>query len=327
MSTLTEDQRRELVLKAIDHANIVAGQDDAMFVRELRAKFFAEEEQRSTRARRSLAMRRPVDLNLKIFEDPRFVRNARALAQRTRGGMRIIGGIPVNASNFQDCVAVGDNQEWFCSGTLIATNAVLTAGHCTARATRIFFGNNIDRQGKIVRVIKTVPHPQYDKVIPSNDLMVLMLASGVTATTAAPRSIAPCAIIDQAIDARLVGFGNTDMTGSFGYGIKRQTDVPIASHSCEGSVDGNDDEAVYGCHPRLELIAGKPLLNKDTCSGDSGGPLYVSDDNVNWFLAGATSRSTKSAKKNCGDGGVYVRVDRYRDWIESMPGLDLPTGN
>jgi hypothetical protein len=27
---------------------------------------------------------------------------------------------------------------------------------------------------------------------------------------------------------------------------------------------------------------------------------------------------------NCGDGGVYVRVDRYRTWIDSIPGVTLP---
>jgi endonuclease G len=146
---------------------------------------------------------------------------------------------------------------------------------------------------------------------------VLILESPVK--DVAPRQIATPEIINAAPHARVVGFGTTESTGFFGYGIKRQTDVPIASNSCEGQVNGRDDQTVYGCDPALELIAGKPLLAKDTCTGDSGGPLYVSDGRDGWLLAGATSRATKAALNTCGDGGVYVRVDRYLDWIQSIP--------
>jgi endonuclease G len=59
------------------------------------------------------------------------------------------------------------------------------------------------------------------------------------------------------------------------------------------------------------------MLAKDTCTGDSGGPIYIRDGQ-DWLLAGATSRATKGSVNNCGDGGVYVRVDRYLDWIDSI---------
>jgi hypothetical protein len=26
----------------------------------------------------------------------------------------------------------------------------------------------------------------------------------------------------------------------------------------------------------------------------------------------------------CGDGGIYARVDAYRAWIDSIPGVTLP---
>ena len=68
----------------------------------------------------------------------------------------------------------------------------------------------------------------------------------------------------------------------------------------------------------------KPLLGKDTCSGDSGGPFYVTDGKSGWLLAGATSRSTKSAMATCGDGGIYVRLDRYREWISDVAKVRIP---
>jgi endonuclease G len=112
--------------------------------------------------------------------------------------------------------------------------------------------------------------------------------------------------------------------GMFGYGVKRQVDVPIASNDCRGSSAGHDDHTAYGCDIGLEIVAGRPLLAQDSCNGDSGGPFYVLDKKK-WVLAGVTSRATDSAMHNCGDGGIYVRVDRYRSWIDGLPGVTLPS--
>jgi secreted trypsin-like serine protease len=83
-------------------------------------------------------------------------------------------------------------------------------------------------------------------------------------------------------------------------------------------VKGRADSAVYGCHSGLEIVAGKPLLQFDTCKGDSGGPFFLSDARGRWFLAGVTSRGTDLAKTMCGDGGLYVRLDKYAAWIQSV---------
>ncbi len=120
-----------------------------------------------------------------------------------------------------------------------------------------------------------------------------------------------------------MGFGNTEATGTFGYGQKRFVDVPIASPDCRGEISGEFDSVTYGCDVGLELVAGRPLLARDSCTGDSGGPFYV-QDGVPWLLAAATSRATDSSMSNCGDGGVYVRADRYRTWIDAIPGVTLP---
>jgi endonuclease G len=324
---MSDAQHNALVRKAIAHADRVAGGDDAAFVHALRTHFFTQHATQRSRALRVVPAgglrREPAgDPSFHIFQDPRFLRNARELARRTQRGVRVIGGTTVKAKDFRDCVAVGNDQQWGCSGTLIASNVVLTAGHCASFATRVFVGRDVAKAGKIVRVARRVRHPEYHKQGKHNDLMVLVLDAPVSGVP--PRALAPSAVIDAAGDARVVGFGNTDPSGTFGYGVKRQTDVPVASAACDGGVNGEEDRVVYGCDPTLELIAGKPLLARDTCTGDSGGPIYVADGPGKWLLAGATSRATDSATNNCGDGGVYVRVDRYRSWIESIPGVDLP---
>jgi secreted trypsin-like serine protease len=107
-----------------------------------------------------------------------------------------------------------------------------------------------------------------------------------------------------------------------GYGEKRAVDVPIASIDSTGA--GVADR--YGSDPGLELVAGSPFLDRDTCKGDSGGPVYIDIDGQ-WFLAGATSRgvsptpgAVSDPQRLCGDGGIYVRIDKYLDWVKSVPG-------
>jgi secreted trypsin-like serine protease len=309
------------VRAAIEYAEQWAAHDDQAFVEALTAHFDKSVQQANRAAGRFRVSSGSGPRSFHIYKDPRYLKNARELARRTLGGTRIIGGRPVAAGEFLDCVAVGSDNQWGCTGTLIASDVVVTAGHCVDFATRVYFGANVAQPGRIVKVKKAVRHPKYHKGA-KNDLMVLVLAEKVAAIP--PRPLAAKALIDKATDGRAVGFGNVDPMGMFGYGIKREVDVPVASPGCRGKVDGSDDASAYGCDLGLEFVAGRPLLERDSCTGDSGGPFYIQDKKKKWVLAGATSRATSSSMNNCGDGGIYVRIDRYRAWIDGIPGVTLP---
>jgi secreted trypsin-like serine protease len=260
-------------------------------------------------------------IDFQLFEDPRFVRNQEVLKQQAQGGTRVLGGTVVPSKAYLDCVAVGCDSSWTCTGTLIGPNTVLTAGHCLECATRIFIGSDVEKPGRIVGVATRVRHPGYRADVFEHDLMILLLDEHVD--DVAPRRLAGPAAIGQATDGRVVGFGRIDPNGEFGYGRKRQVDVPIASIDCRGSARGRSDVDQYGCHLGVEIVAGRPGLEQDSCSGDSGGPFYVEHPEGEWLLAGAVSRATRSAVRTCGDGGVYVRVDAYHDWMTSIPGVQL----
>jgi endonuclease G len=319
----TAEQQRELIQNAINHADATAGNNDVDFVKEFRSKYFLEESKLNRGLQRSLDQRRTVTNNssVSIYNDPRYARNARQLTlQLTREkqeDLRIIGGTPVENTTFDDCVAVLNDGEAHCTGTLIAKNVVLTAGHCqcTLCNLSVKVANDINDEGEVVNVARQVRHPKYN-INGHNDLTILVLESEITDVQ--PRKIAPSQMIDRGTYVRAVGFGATSLDGRFGYGTKRQVNVPIVSNSCQGKINGQDDHNAYNCDPGLELIAGKPMLLKDTCNGDSGGPVYIPEGQGNWLLAGATSRATPGNPNNCGDGGVYVRVDRYLNWINSI---------
>ena len=249
----------------------------------------------------------------RLANDPRYLANIRKLAKQ-KPNESIVGGSAVDGKEFNDCVAVGDDEQFGCTGTLIAPNVVLTAAHCEALHTRVFVGNDLSKRGREFRVRKHVRHAKFDGAL-RNDLMLLILEKKVTGVK--PRPLASTALIDAATMARVVGFGTTDVHATQGFGLKRKTDVPIVSQGCRGKVNGKSDASVYGCHRDREIVAGKPLFLHDTCKGDSGGPFFVQDAKGRWLLAGVTSRGTDLALTMCGDGGVYVRVDAYAQWIAS----------
>lgn len=307
-------RRSSAAKKAVAHAEQLAAKKPREFAEALRAHLQDQlhpPRSGSSGGARSLGLRKNGPKHARLADDPRYLTNVRELARRTKRNARIIGGSSVTGKDFADCVAVGDDTDWGCTGTLIAENAVLTAGHCKSLHSRVFVGNDVDGKGTIYRVKSHVRHPDWNGSL-ANDLMLLILEKPVKGVK--PRPLATSAAINAAVDGRVVGFGTTDLAGTVGYGRKQQTDVPIVSRACDGKVNGKKDGTVYGCHLGNEIVAGKPLFNHDTCRGDSGGPFYVASGKK-WVLAGVTSRGTDLATTMCGDGGIYTRVDKYRSWI------------
>jgi endonuclease G len=215
---------------------------------------------------------------------------------------------------------VGSERAWAGTGNLIAPDVVITSGHMHDFAAQVFFGHDITQPGKIALVKKRIRHPRYSNGL-SNDLMVLLLAHSVESVP--PRRIATQHVVDAATEGRIVGFGSSDPY-SLDFGVKRFVDVLVISPACQGTVAGRPDCEVYGCVTGLELVAGDSSRQRDSGRGDGGGPFYVLDATDQWVLGGVTSRAINSSRTASGDGGIYVRVDRYLPWIETIKGVALP---
>ncbi len=258
----------------------------------------------TTRSARRMALTRPTGPPAdSLYADPVFLENAKRLIADRK---RIVGGI--KTSDYRDCVAIGSLDDWCCTGTLVASNVVVTAGHCRDEcAARVFVGDNVEQldAGAVIDVAEAVRHPDYDDDQLANDLSVLILAEDAEVT---PRPLVEAGALEAAQTVRLAGYGNTDVDSMGGYGIRRMVDVPLAS-----------TDPAFGADPEKEFVAGAPFLDRDSCNGDSGGPAYVRSGN-RWYLAGATSRATDSAIRRCGDGGIYTRVLAFEEWIRSVPG-------
>jgi len=230
---------------------------------------------------------------------------------------RVWGGtvIPPEADVFRDSVAILGNNK-LCSGTLVDSQTVITAGHCFCEGVieEVVTGTSILSTDR-ARVIKEQsesfrPCDEVNHDPSGGDVALLKLESSPATT---PKPLGGLPIVKESAAIRAVGFGHTETA----IGFKYQVNIVIASYQCDGTgAVGMSDSQVYRCKPAYELVAAG--LNRDTCGGDSGGGVYVFGLDNKVYLVGVTSRAVDPTGK-CGPGGIYVLLaaSPIREWLES----------
>jgi V8-like Glu-specific endopeptidase len=252
-----------------------------------------------------------------LADDPVYVGNAlNGLETRIYRG-------DVADTTHPDCVAVASANRFFCSGTLIAPQLVLTAGHCASEETIKYVMFGADVAAPLRRVVAVRENGSrlangfvYTNTVLQRDLLLLVLEEKVTEI--APRKLALSSEIKAASEAWIAGFGTNDSGGTTGYGIRRFGGPAFLA---------DPTIARFGADSETELVLGRHPLGLDTCRGDSGGPLYL-DTPAGRVLAGVTSRPVRyyfdQAGKFrrpdtvCGAGGIYTRVDVFLSWINEV---------
>lgn len=225
----------------------------------------------------------------------------------------IVGGSDVPHGKWPDTVAVV-GETGVCTGTLIAPDVVLTAGHCADITPISVIANTTDYSkvgGVKVKVARTVAHPDWDTTY---DVAVILLAQPINSVT--PRAIGTaCSFREVGADTqvRLVGFGATDFQGVTSNTHLKEAMTAVIDPTCSGG---------FGCNtsvsPGGEFVAGG-VGTADSCFGDSGGPVYL-ETSRGPILIGAVSRGVNNAATPCGSGGIYVRTDKIAQWIEETAG-------
>ncbi|MEO6777175.1 MAG: trypsin-like serine protease [Kofleriaceae bacterium] len=216
----------------------------------------------------------------------------------------VVGGSTVASGAYPD-VALVVAPMALCSGTLIAPDVVLTAGHCIdTHPTEVLLGS-VDYTkvgGEVIAVKSATAYPSWQTEF---DVGVLVLDH---ASAAAPRPIASACTakdLEAGNDVTVVGFGLTDAAGTGQNTKLHQAKLVVDDPACTSDAACNATIA-----PNAEFVAGGGGI--DACFGDSGGPIYLDD-----ALIGVVSRGMGTSGEPCGGGGIYVRADRVVSWIES----------
>jgi secreted trypsin-like serine protease len=227
----------------------------------------------------------------------------------------VVGGTPVPSGAWRDVVAVFA-EDSICSGTLIAPDVVLTAGHCVEAGPVEVLVDTVDYGkpgGDIIPVKWSRAYPDWQR---RYDIGVIMLDH---VARPKPRKIASACTTRELLiagaEVRAVGFGLASESGTDHNTQLREAVLPVIDPTC--TLDAACEASIA---PHGEFIAGGQ--GTDTCFGDSGGPIFI-DTPEGPALVGVVSRGLATPGFPCGNGGVYVRADKVTSWLKSVTGAAI----
>lgn len=234
----------------------------------------------------------------------------RALDALFPGGCRVQTSRPPTPQPhpFPDVIAVGSPGRWPCSGVLIDAPSgarthgfALTARHCLP-ATEIALVATSTGVAPRLAITAIATHPD-----PALDVALLRLERHPDRPTHPMRQAGDTAT--PAGVARIVGLGADDPSGQRGAGDLRVVDLPFGGWGCDPR-----RAADLGCRPGLELVL-RGNGGHDACRGDSGAPVFERISPCEWRLLALVSRGLPAARRPCGEGGIYTRLDAIAAWI------------
>lgn len=233
----------------------------------------------------------------------------------------IIGGdiLFENDTTYFAGLFIEDPNKIYCGATFIKSDILVTAAHCVAAKNfplnvKLFLKETEKHKTLSVPAIAISIHPNFTS--PAKGYDIALIKVKLTKDQAKDVSY-----IKYNSDASLFGdfwldsltaygVGNTTSIGEIFEKEIRTVDLPIvATQECKSlyptaKIDGDIICAGY-------IIKG----GKDTCRGDSGGPLISQNLNSGPMIVGITSWGQGCGQKN--KAGVYTRISSYEQWIEN----------
>ncbi|XP_050419568.1 proclotting enzyme-like [Adelges cooleyi] len=232
---------------------------------------------------------------------------------------RIVGGQNAEPGEWPWIVAIFNSGRHFCGGSLIDDSHILTAAHCVAhmsswdvaRLSANLGDYNIKSKSDVKhlerRIKRVVRHKGFNQMTLYNDIAILTLDKPVTFS----REVHPICLPQQSKalysgqQATVIGWGSLRESGPQP-AVLQKVSVPVwTNQECKSRYGS----AAPGGIVEHFLCAGKAA--KDSCSGDSGGPLMLNENK--WTQVGIVSWGI-----GCGKGqfpGVYTRVTSFMPWI------------
>ena len=231
---------------------------------------------------------------------------------------RIVGGRETSIEEHPWQVSLQTFGFHFCGGSIISKDTILTAGHCTTSYPASYItvrvgSSRTARGGALHQVDQIVRHEQFKTNmygIPENDVAVLKLKTSIELGKTAQ----PIPLFEQdeesveGVLSTISGWGATTEGGSTPE-VLRTVDVPIVTKT-----ECNKAYESFGGVPAGQICAAFPAGGKDTCQGDSCGPLVIAGRQ-----AGIVSWGNGCARK--GYPGVYTEIAAFRDWLTKNAGV------
>nr|XP_023025720.1 trypsin-like [Leptinotarsa decemlineata] len=226
---------------------------------------------------------------------------------------RIIGGEECDDADYSFMVSLREEEDnHSCGGTLISSLWVLSAAHCHNFMKFALIGTwsrKEYREFVLVKVAKVKIHPEYSSSTLENDIALALLEEPI-------KNSSFVKIPDKMLYGDLIRY--CSMALVMGWGVTNYlSDESPTKLNCVylRVIPISKCEAKYQ-HPFSFKQTCAYMHGKDSCRGDSGGPLICGD-----VQYGIVSWGRKCAEDY---PGVYIRIDQYLNFIQkTMRGCGL----
>ncbi|XP_037881612.1 trypsin alpha-like [Glossina fuscipes] len=217
---------------------------------------------------------------------------------------RIVGGEPVTNNQIPWQVALLYGGSLVCGGSIISPYWVVTAAHCilanahfTVRAGSIFHQKN----GQIRKSKSIIIHKRFNIETMDNDIALIRLDLPFIFD----KAVQPCRLAEFRRNSPLKVVVS-------GWGLTNENATTLSNYLMMAKVSivtPSECQKAYG-----EIKITKNMIcavdpNKDSCSGDSGGPLFFGNE-----LIGIVSFGIGCARSDY--PGVYTSVSGFNLWIK-----------
>mgnify|MGYP000211949984 CR=1 FL=1 len=240
------------------------------------------------------------------------------LASHGVSDTRIIGGDTVTQSQeFMVTLFKKGRFNYFfsCGGSLLDNEWILTAAHCVDQDEpedlAVVVGELLpfESSAELQLISEVIVHPNYvgSDTDYDFDIALLRLAAPISNESLDIAS----SDLPTGTDLTVMGWGSTDLE-DYSESLQSVIVEVVSQSTCEHQYTVEIDGSL------VELISDNMMCaadtNKDSCSGDSGGPLMIQSEGQ-YFQVGIVSWGFGCADEDF--SGVYIRVDRFLDWINS----------